>query len=142
MCPNQHLRNDIAIVLVSSTSVLQNCIAQGSRLATGLCNRPMGVPASDLGTSIAWAYDRWPLFEVNVLRTADFVCSRSGSANTRFDGFFLRFCFCILSGFLGPPLQNVQKFYPSPLLTGDLLEWGSRPRDLDRSFGRGRDDHR
>ncbi len=31
------------VILVFSIWVLQNCIAQGSRLATGLCNRRYGV---------------------------------------------------------------------------------------------------
>ena len=39
---------------------------------------------------IAWSYVRWPLAEVRLLRTAALACSRSGSAKTRFGGFFAR----------------------------------------------------
>ena len=35
---------------------------------------------------IAWSYVRWPLFEVRVFSTAEFVCSRSGRARDRFGG--------------------------------------------------------
>jgi hypothetical protein len=48
--------------------------------------------------------------------TADLVCSRSGSARTRFGTLFLRLDLGMLDG-LPPPVPTVcGKFYPSPLL--------------------------
>ena len=50
---------------------------------------------------IAWSYVRCPLGDVRLLSTAVLACSRSGSASTRFGGFFLRdFGFGIGDGLL------------------------------------------
>src|SRR5881628_3128364 len=55
---------------------------------------------------IAWSYVRWPLFEVRVLRTADFVCSRSGRTRTRFGDFFFLRDFAIRDGLLNRRRQR------------------------------------
>ena len=55
---------------------------------------------------IAWSYVRWPLFEVRVLRTADFACSRSGKARTRFGDFFFLRDFDIRDGLLNRRRQR------------------------------------
>jgi hypothetical protein len=55
------------------------------------------------------------------------VVYRNYEHGTKTASFFLRFCFCILGGLLGPHFKNAYKFYPTPLLwirLGDLLEPG------------------
>src|SRR5581483_3924406 len=49
---------------------------------------------------IAGSYVRWPLFEVRLFSTADFVCSRSGRARDRFGGLLFLRCLDILGGLL------------------------------------------
>jgi hypothetical protein len=52
---------------------------------------------------------RWPLLEVRVLRTADFACSRSGRARTRFGDFFFLRDFGIGDGLLNRRRYDASK---------------------------------
>jgi hypothetical protein len=47
-----------------------------------------------MNSRIAWSYERWELWEVRLLRTAVFDCSRSGSFRTVL-GLSLRFLLAI-----------------------------------------------
>src|SRR5439155_10190344 len=66
---------------------------------------------------------RWPLLEVRVLRTADFACSRSGRASTRFGDFFFLRDFGIGDGLLNRRRYDASKLATAALHTSDP-DWG------------------